>query len=171
MTIWHCATNLYEHEGELMSIAAGYAIHPVNGSKEPIFEGWNWPAFFFGIFWCAAKGLWPLVAILFLLLLLMIGLPVIGWLAALGTWIYLGANGNELYRKKLISQGYLIDGQTFPEEEIKPVARVSTSSTENKNEYDTGSNLLKDLERLQRLREQGALTEEEFSNQKSKLLQ
>jgi hypothetical protein len=153
-----------------MSIAAGYAIHPVNGSKEPIFEGWNWPAFFFGIFWCAAKGLWSLVAILFLLMLLMLALPLIGWLAALGAWIYLGASGNEIYRKKLIRLGYLIEGQTVGEEASKPVARILTSSPETKSEYGAGADILKDLERLQRLREQGALTEEEFATQKSILL-
>ncbi len=153
-----------------MSIAAGYAIHPVNGSKEPIFEGWNWPAFFFGVFWCAAKGLWSLAAILVLLLLLMVALPVIGWLVAIGTWIYLGANGNEIYRSKLIKQGYLIEGKSFGDGQDKPLARISTMPSEPKVDNSVEQDVINDLERLQRLREQGALTEQEFLKQKSKLL-
>lgn len=153
-----------------MSIAAGYAIHPVNGSKEPIFEGWNWPAFFFGVFWCAAKGLWSLVAILVLLLLFMLALPVIGWLAAIGVWIYLGANGNELYKKNLIKQGYMIEDKSFKDAENKIIARLTTLSSETKIDDAIDQDIINKLERLQRLREQGALTEDEFLNQKSKLI-
>lgn len=153
-----------------MSIAAGYAIHPINGSKEPIFEGWNWPAFFFGVFWCAAKGLWSLVAILVLLLLFMLALPVIAWLAAIVIWIYLGANGNELYRKKLIRQGYMIEDKSFVDAENKTLAGLTTMSSETKIDDAIDQDIINRLERLQRLREQGALTEDEFLNQKSKLM-
>lgn len=151
-----------------MSIAAGYAIHPINGSKEPIFEGWNWPAFFFGVFWCAAKGLWSLVAILVLLLLFMLALPVIGLLAAIGVWIYLGANGNELYQKNHIKQGYMIEDKSFKDNKI--IARLTTLSSETKIDDAIDQDIINKLERLQRLREQGALTEDEFLNQKSKLI-
>ncbi|MXO50143.1 DUF2628 domain-containing protein [Erythrobacter gaetbuli] len=151
--------------GEGMSSKAGYAVNPLNGAKVQIYEGWNWPAFFFGLFWCMAKGLWKQAAIVFLVVLLSMLIPVLGWLVAIGTWFYLGANGNEMVVNSLVERGYTLDGAAALEESGPARVRITQPSTENAKAEDLGR-----LERLHALHQAGALTDEEFAEQKSRVL-
>lgn len=151
--------------GECMSSNAGYAVNPLNGAKVQIYEGWNWPAFFFGLFWCMAKGLWKQAAIVFLVVIISMLIPVLGWLVAIGTWFYLGANGNEMVVKSVVERGYTLDGGAASSESGPARVRIAQPSIENANIEDLGK-----LERLHALHQAGALTDEEFAEQKNRFL-
>lgn len=148
-----------------MSVSAGYSFHPINGSKEPIYEGWSWPAFFFGCIWCMVKGLWGLAVAIFLIALVSLAIPILGWLIVIGTWFYLGSKGNELHAKSLLKKGYLTQEQ-FDAQAAEPAASQRAKFSQRPTERD----VIEDLERLQRLRSDGTLSEEEFGNQKARLL-
>ncbi len=81
--------------------------------------GFSWPAFFFGGFWAAAKGLWlPFVAMGVADTLLWFASGYAGTrgnelpallmlLVQLGYWIWRGRLANAWWREKLLAQGYV----------------------------------------------------------------
>ena len=147
-----------------MSKFVGLAVNPLNGSKEKIFEGWNWPAFFFGIIWCMAKGLWKQAAIIFAIVFVGLFIPVVGWLIAIGTWFYLGANGNEMVLNSLLQRGYVPEGQesrSSPQVSLRHGVRSEPSQ-----DHDP----IEQLATLHGLFQSGILTESEYLAQKNRIL-
>lgn len=79
-------------------------------------EGFSWPAFFFGIFWLAAQGLWLSTALWLVMCCVFAWLAI--WHFDFGTsfWIFLalrillGLEANGLRRRKLAGRRYrLVD--------------------------------------------------------------
>ncbi|SFO94159.1 SHOCT domain-containing protein [Qipengyuania nanhaisediminis] len=152
-----------------MSTLLCYAVNPASGVKQPVYEGWNWPAFFFGIFWCMAKGLWKHAAILFILLLFTAWIPVLGWLVAIGSWFFLGANGNDIVANNLLERGFVTEGSGAmhgEETRTRAVRITSGAPPEDKTQDD----MFGSLEKLHGLYKSGALTEEEYAVQKARIL-
>ena len=92
-----------------------------NGKVEFVKQGWSWPAFFFPGIWLFVKKMWVL-GILYWILLFMVELigvledyyffrggkelVGIGRFAYLGIFFLLGALGNMIREKNLISKGF-----------------------------------------------------------------
>jgi hypothetical protein len=86
-----------------------------SGAIEAVKKGWSWPGFFFGFIWAFAKGLNGIGAAI------LIGAFVLGImrtesqtadtllkLGGIVTWIWLGAQGNELRENNLKKKGYAV---------------------------------------------------------------
>lgn len=80
-------------------------------------EGFCWPAFFFGIAWALAKGLWLVaLALVGVAVALTIGLTLIGAdpPVAMATWLafalIVGFGANDWRRAKLARQGLRLSG-------------------------------------------------------------
>lgn len=71
-------------------------LHPRTGTTVIAYEGFSWPAFFFGGFWYLVKGMWLRGLILFVLSLFTL------WIAA----IISAFQANEHYRSRLARDGY-----------------------------------------------------------------
>ncbi len=154
-----------------MSTLAGYAYHPQSGNRVEIYEGWNWPAFFFGFIWCLVKEMWSTAAVVFVIGCISLLIPVLGWMIVIGMWCYLGASGNELYAKSLLKKGYLTEVQYNESSEpssLETPIRLEKQSAQPSSKSEP--NIIDNLERLQSLRASGALSEDEFQAQKAKLL-
>jgi hypothetical protein len=84
-----------------MSTKGVTLYHPVNGYEEKTWEGFSWPAFFFGVIWLAFKGMWIHFLISFLIIIFISSLLVIP------IWIFYAFMGNELHKQFLLRKGYL----------------------------------------------------------------
>jgi len=130
--------------------------HPLNGSPEQTWTGFSWPAFFFGIFWLLVKGLYGHFLINLLIVIFT------GGIAAPIVWIAYGCIGNEAYRSSLLKKGYLPSAQQVPRQHL--TIQPSNSASQTPRDHVA---LLRELTDL---RDRGALTNEEFDQQKKKLL-
>lgn len=89
-----------------MGVKVGTMTHPGSGLSVDVYEGWSWPCFFFGPFWCLYKQMWlpaiawVIVAIATASVAWWIGILVIPWFA--NTW----------HRQGLAEKGYVIAPQT-----------------------------------------------------------
>ena len=137
-----------------MSIKGEVLHHPVNGSQEQTWQGFSWPAFFFGVIWLLVKGMYGSFLISLVVIL------VTGGLAAPVIWIVYGFIGNDEHKKSLFKKGYLTSAQW--EAQNAASAAPAAPSVQRDNAAQ--------LRDLAELRDKGALTEEEFSKQKAKLL-
>jgi len=134
--------------------------HPVNGYEEQTWDGFSWPAFFFGLFWMLAKGLYGHFLIMLLIIAATYGL------AAPLVWITYGFTGNEAHKISLLRKGYLTTAQW--ESRSAPSLTVSNSSqaiTTNQQR-----DVVTQLRELADLHDRGVLTDDEFSKQKAKIL-
>jgi hypothetical protein len=88
-----------------MSTKGEVLYHPVNGSQEQTWNGFSWPAFFFGVIWLLIKGLWAHFLINLILLIISAGFlaPII--------WIAYGFIGNGSHKSALLRKGYLSAAQ------------------------------------------------------------
>jgi hypothetical protein len=130
--------------------------HPVNGSTEQTWDGFSWPAFLFGVIWLLVKGLWGHFLINVVLLIVTVGFaaPII--------WIVYGAIGNGAHKSALLKKGYLTSEQWCQRRsDAKPVPAASGP---------TPKDPATQLREFADLRDRGVLTEEEFAQQKAKLL-
>ena len=130
--------------------------HPVNGTKEQTWDGFSWPGFFFGAIWLLIKGLYGHFLISLVLLVVSAGVaaPII--------WIVYGFIGNGAHKSSLLKKGYLVEKQWSKKE--------SQSSTVQQSSPSIPKDLLTQLKELAELKEKGILTDEEFLQQKAKLL-
>ena len=142
-----------------MSTRGEVLQHPINGTSEQTWDGFSWPAFFFGVIWLLIKGLYGHFLISLILLLITAGFaaPII--------WIVYGFIGNGAHKNKLLSKGYLTIDQWKRKTELEERPQRSNSAVEV-SEKDPVSK----LRELVELKEKGFLTEEEFSVQKAKIL-
>ena len=133
-------------------------FHPVNGSSEKTWVGFSWPAFFFGIFWMLVKGLYAqaVISILISVVTAGFGVPVL--------WIVYGFIGNGLHRKSLVKKGYLNERQYQKSSNFE--AQEPRKQSSQKSESD----VVEKLTALAKLKESGALTQDEFEAQKARLL-
>lgn len=145
-----------------MSKFAGVAYHPVNGSKEEIYEGFSWPCFFLGFIWYIYKGMWRWGVIHFLVALV---LCFSLWFLLLLYWPLFAFFANDQYAKSLIANGYLNEKQWKERNQ----ANAGTVMTTRISQHEV-SFLADELEKLAALKEKGILTEEEWSRQKQRLL-
>jgi hypothetical protein len=87
-----------------------------NGKVEFVKQGWSWPAFFFTWFWLLVKKMWVL-GIIYLLCLSIYAvgkyypfpgktLSAIGGFICGGAHLLLGALGNMMREKNLLSRGF-----------------------------------------------------------------
>jgi len=128
-----------------MSTRAGKAYHPMNGAVEEVWEGFSWPCFFLGTIWYIYKGMWGWALIAFL-----IAIP-----SCFVSLLVLPFYANAQHIKALQKRGYLTEGQWNDKQ-----GRVD----------HRGSSVADELAKLAALKKQGLLTDEEFSNQKRRLL-
>lgn len=84
-----------------MSKRAATLYHPVNGAPEETWEGFSWPAFFFGGIWLGVKQLWGHFIVAIIIIIVTFGFAVIP------IWIYYGFSGNSHHRKSLLRKGYM----------------------------------------------------------------
>ncbi len=138
-----------------MSTKGESLYHPVNGSVEATWDGFSWPAFFFGLIWLAVKGLWGHFVVNLLVLIVTAGF------AAPVVWIVYGFIGNGAHKNSLLKKGYLSEAQRDNKTEAPPARSVSLSPAKSK---------IDQLQDLASLREKGHLTDDEFASQKAKLL-
>ncbi len=139
-----------------MSTTGEVLHHPENGNPEQTWNGFSWPAFFFGVIWLLVKGLYGHFLINLVILI------VTGGFAAPIVWIAYGFIGNDAHKKHLLEKGYLTSEQW----ENRSAASAPTSPASSDGLRDH----VAQLRELAELRDKGVLTEEEFSKQKAKLL-
>jgi hypothetical protein len=139
-----------------MSTKGEVLRQPDNGSEEETWDGFSWPAFFFGIIWLLAKGLYGQFLINLVIILGTAGV------AAPIVWIVYGFIGNGAYKKSLLKKGYLTKDQW--ERRNSSFSSVQNPNTQSQRDSAT------QLRDLAELRAQGVLTEDEFLKQKAKLL-
>lgn len=135
-----------------MSTKGEVLYHPINRSEEQTWNGFSWPAFFFGVFWLLIKGLWAHFLISVILMI------VTGGFAAPIIWIAYGFIGNGAHRSALVKKGYLFEDQRRQTEKGSPQKPTSPGDA------------LEQLSKLSALRDKGALTEDEYAVQKSRIL-
>lgn len=123
--------------------------HPTNGLKEQTWEGFSWPALFFGMLWQLYKGLYGHFVIC-----LVIAIVTAGFAAPI-IWLAYAINGNDWHFNSLLKKGYLTEKQWENKEGAAPIETTSVAD---------------EILKLQSLRNSGALSEEEFSIAKQKLL-
>lgn len=137
-----------------MSKLVAKAYNPTNGAVEEIWEGFSWPCLFLGFIWYIYKGMWGWGVITLILAILTWGL----------SWLVFPFFANEQYAKSLLKQGYLNEEQWNEKKKAEKLA--SNTLSQNQASSSVSDELLK----LVALKEQGVLTDEEFSVQKMKLL-
>ena len=137
-----------------MSTLGEILRHPVNGTKEQTWDGFSWPGFFFGVIWLLIKGLYGHFLINLVILIITAGF------AAPIVWIVYGFIGNGAHKSSLLKKGYLTEEQ-WAKKENPPVSVQSQPSPKDH---------LAQLKELGELKEKGVLTDEEFLQQKAKLL-
>ena len=98
-----------------MSHLAGNYLLP-NGHQIPIYQGWSWPAFFFGPFWYLHKGM-VARGLLWLLLGIILWIVVLGWIV----WIINGAMGNKDFHEHTM--------KTNPNGQLSPSASGEESGS------------------------------------------
>jgi len=130
--------------------------HPVNGTKEQTWDGFSWPGFFFGVIWLLIKGLYGHFLINLVLLIVTAGF------AAPIVWIVYGFIGNGAHKSSLLKKGYLTEEQWSKKE--NPQFSMPPPAQSSPKDH------LAQLKELAELKEKGILTEEEFLQQKAKLL-
>lgn len=126
---------------------------PTNGTAEQTWDGFSWPAFFFGVIWLLVKGLYGHFLICLVVLIISAGF------AAPIVWIVYGFIGNDVHKNSLLKKGYLTSAQWENQ-------RTPTPVPSNQSPKDLPSQ----LRELAELRDKGILTEDEFNKQKEKLL-
>ena len=139
-----------------MSTQGEVLRHPVNGTKEQTWDGFSWPGFFFGVIWLLIKGLYGHFLINLVILIITAGF------AAPVVWIVYGFIGNEAHKSSLLKKGYLTEEQWSRKENPSTTVQPTSPSTPKDN--------LTQLKELAELKEKGILTDEEFLQQKAKLL-
>lgn len=139
-----------------MSKPGVFLRQPTNGTPEETWDGFSWPALFFGVVWLLVKGLYGHFFITLVILIITSGIaaPII--------WIVYGFIGNEAHKKSLLKKGYLTSAQWEKQQNQHTSTPVPSNSSQNDH--------LSQLRELAELRDKGILTEDEFSKQKSKLL-
>ena len=73
-----------------MSTEGEVLYHPINGSKEQTWDGFSWPAFFFGVVWLLVKGLYAHFLINLVVLVVTAGFaaPIVGLSTALSATVH-----------------------------------------------------------------------------------
>ena len=137
-----------------MSKFAAKAYNPTNGAVEEIWEGFSWPCLFLGFIWYIYKGMWGWGVISLILAACTWGL----------SWLIFPFFANEQHATSLMKLGYLNKKQWNDKEKVER----QTSNTVSQNL--TSNSVSDELSKLAALWKQGALTDEEFSTQKRKLL-
>ena len=88
-----------------MSIQGEVLRHPINGTTEETWDGFSWPALFFGVIWLLVKGLYGHFLINLVVLVLSAGF------AAPIVWIIYGFIGNGAHKSSLLKKGYFTNNQ------------------------------------------------------------
>ena len=141
-----------------MSTKGEVLFHPINGTKEETWDGFSWPAFFFGIIWMLIKGLYAQAVIAIIISIVTAGfaVPVL--------WIVYGFMGNGLHKSSLLKKGYLTEGQSQTVRKSTPNAPLNTVTSRPADDS------IERLTALAKLKDSGALTQQEFEEQKRKIL-
>jgi hypothetical protein len=136
-----------------MSTKSEVLYHAVNNSEEQTWEGFSWPAFFFGPIWLLIKGLWGHALAYVLVVIATAGF------GAFVLWFVYGFMGNGLHKSLLLKKGYLTKAQADTGLHTQRVAPAATAG-----------DAIQRLKDLADLRDRGVLSEAEFQAQKAKLV-
>lgn len=148
-----------------MSTKGEVLYHPVNGSTEQTWDGFSWPSFFFSGIWLLIKGLYGHFVIFWLVVLVTAGI------AAPVLWIVYACIGNRLHKNALVKKGYLTEYQWHAKAHPQqPAVVVSSAHAPAQLPLSSQKDTVTQLRELADLKEAGVLTEEEFQQQKAKLL-
>jgi hypothetical protein len=83
-----------------MSQRIGTMRQAGSGLTADVYGGFSWPAFFFGGFWYAVKGMWGMAILAFLASMFTFGIA----------WLFIFPFlANRHYREHLASRGYTVD--------------------------------------------------------------
>lgn len=136
-----------------MSTKGEVLRHPINGSIEQTWDGFSWPAFFFGLIWMAVKELYGhfLVALLIAVLTGGFAAPII--------WIVYGFMGNGFHKTPLLKKGYLTEQQWSEKGQAAAPAAAPAPLVATPAHRDHAAQ----LRDLVELRDKGALTDAEFA--------
>ena len=106
-----CGVRLKSMQGDWASLSSYYQeeFTKIFRSDEVYTGKWNWAAFFFGLFWALAKGLW-LSALIYLLALVVATAihELFGSLLSLAYMVNLSRRGNFLYYNRITKRQQLI---------------------------------------------------------------
>ena len=76
-------------------------MHQANsGLRQEVYEGFSWPAFFFGAFWYAVKGMWGMAILSFIISMVTFGFA---W------FLVFPFLANRQYREHLAARGYRME--------------------------------------------------------------
>ena len=137
-----------------MSTLVAKAYNPANGAAEEIWEGFSWPCLLLGFIWYIYKGMWGWGVIAFILAIITWGI----------SWLVFPFFANAQYAKSLLQNGYLNEKQWSEKKKSENKLRTTASRIQ------ADSSVSDELSKLAALKEQGILTDEEFSKQKRKIL-
>ncbi|MFK3940768.1 SHOCT domain-containing protein [Pseudomonas monteilii] len=153
------------YQEQYMSTKGEVLYHPVNGSTEQTWDGFSWPGFFFSGIWLLIKGLYGQFVIFWLVVLVTAGI------AAPVLWIVYACMGNKLHKNALMKKGYLTEHQwqTKPHSQ-QPTVVVSSTPAPVHPPLSSQKDTVTQLRELADLKAAGVLTEDEFHQQKAKLL-
>ena len=132
-----------------MSTQAANYYHQGNGSVQETWQGFSWPCLFLGCIWYIYTGLWGWGVIAFILAIATSGI----------SWLIFPFFANKQHELLLQKQGYLDQKQWKEKEKSRTAIPQSQPSS-----------VSDELTKLVALKEQGILTDEEFSTQKGKIL-
>jgi hypothetical protein len=138
-----------------MSTYAGELYNPTNGFPQKIYSGFSWPCLLLGFFWYLYKSMYIWAAVAFFLALLSGGF----------SWFIFPFFANAQHLKMLREAGYMTA------EEIE-TARALNGQASSGSSTPIGSTttLADELGKLSALHNSGAITDEEFSTLKTKLM-
>ena len=138
-----------------MATLVARAYHPINGTAESVWEGFSWPCLLFGCFWYLYKHMWNWAVISFILAVSTFGI----------SWIVFAFFANEQYARSLRKQGYLSESEWEEHKQGRSQRGRPPTTVRQKQ-----SSVAEELMKLADLRDRGLLTEEEFEQQKARIL-
>ncbi len=160
--------------------------------KKAVKAGFSAGGFFFTLIWALIHKMWPLATILFIWAMVAGSMDAVlsnvggngpgGAMLAqflfyhLPAGLFFGFQGNSILKSHLLKQGYKkvveIEAMSVEDALAKTADKPTFSQTTSyaSQEAPQSSDLVEQLTKLNNLRQQGALNEEEYQSAKAKLL-
>lgn len=175
-----------------MSTSDGVLIHPGNGYEVEVFTGFSWPCLFFGFFWYGYKGMWGMAILAMLVSASTFGIAwwVFPFFANAHYQTFLRKDGYLLPQRR--PKGAPTAAKVSPSR-VRHLEELRYRTPEQDREMEALSaqkedmvsperaappsgvsspqgSVADELDKLVRLRDAGVLSEQEFREQKRRLL-